>query len=109
MSQRFPPKVTFLFESTRSLTEVLRDGARKLVVQAVEAKFENFLLEVSERLEDGRSRIVRNGYLPKRDILTGIGQVSIQIPRVRDRAEEKEKISFIEIDSTVYETNSDAR
>ena len=77
-----------------SLTEVLRDGARKLVVQAVEAEFENFLLEVSERLEDGRSRIVRNGYLPKRDILTGIGEVTIQIPRVRDRSEEKEKIRF---------------
>lgn len=77
-----------------SLTELLRDGARKLVAQAVEAEFEDFLWEVKERLADGRNRVVRNGNLPKREILTGVGQVSIQIPRVRDRSEEKEKIRF---------------
>jgi putative transposase len=77
-----------------SLTELLREGARKLVVQAVEAEFESFLGGVKECLEDGRNRIVRNGYLPKRDILTGLGQVTVQIPRVRDRSEGKEKIQF---------------
>ena len=77
-----------------SLTELLREGARKLVVDAVEAEFEGFLAEVRERLEDGRPRVVRNGYLPRREILTGVGQVSIQIPRVRDRSEEKEKHRF---------------
>ena len=77
-----------------SLTELLRVGARKLVVEALEAEFEGFLLEVKERLEDGRRRVVRNGYLPEREILTGLGHVSIQIPRVRDRSEEKEKIRF---------------
>lgn len=77
-----------------SLTELLQNGARQLVAQAVEAEFENFFSEMTERLEDGRRRVVRNGYLPKRDILTGVGHVSIQIPRVRDRSEEEEKIRF---------------
>ena len=50
------------------LTEVLRTGARKLLAQAVEAEVETFL-EIHRSLVDeaGRRRVVRNGYLPKRD------------------------------------------
>lgn len=76
------------------LTELLRSGAKKLVAQAIESEFENFLEQVSERLSDGRRRVVRNGYLPSREIATGIGQVCVQLPRVRDRSDELAKIRF---------------
>ncbi len=59
------------------LTEVLRAGARQLLVQAVEAEVTSFV-EAHGHLTDeaGRRRIVRRGYLPEREIQTGIGPVS---------------------------------
>ena len=68
------------------VTEVLRQGARKLLAQAIEAEVEAFLQEHAGLTErDGRRRIVRNGYLPEREIQTGIGAVSVRMPRVRDK------------------------
>ncbi len=69
-----------------SLTEVLRAGARQLLVQAVEAEVTSFV-EAHGHLTDaaGRRRIVRHGYLPEREIQTGIGPVAVRCPRVRDR------------------------
>ena len=69
------------------LTEVLRNGARALLTQAVEAEVAAFLdSHAEERTEDGRRRLVRHGHLPEREILTGIGAVAVRCPRVRDRA-----------------------
>jgi transposase-like protein len=69
------------------LTEVLRTGARALLAQAVEAEVAAFLDGHAEvRTEDGRRRVVRHGHLPEREIMTGIGPVSVRAPRVRDRA-----------------------
>lgn len=74
------------------LTEVLRQGAQKLVLQAVEAEFASFLEHHDhERLTDGRKRIVRHGHLPERKIVTGIGSVPVQVPRSRDRNAHKNK------------------
>lgn len=72
-----------------ALTEVLRRGARELLQQAVEAEVA-VMLEDCEALKDegGRQRVVRNGYLPERKIQTGIGEVPVRAPRVRDRAGE---------------------
>ena len=68
------------------LTEVLRDGARKLLMQAVEAEVASFLGRHAEEMTgDGRRRLVRHGHLPEREIMTGIGPVAVQCPRVRDR------------------------
>jgi transposase-like protein len=68
------------------LTEVLRAGARQLLVQAVEAEVTSFV-EAHGHLTDaaGRRRVVRHGYLPAREIQTGIGPVAVRCPRVRDR------------------------
>ena len=68
------------------LTEVLRAGARRLLAQAVEAEVTSFV-EAQGHLTDaaGRRRIVRHGYLPEREIQTGIGSVAVRCPRVRDR------------------------
>lgn len=49
------------------LTEVLRQGAQALVLQAVEAEFAAFLeIHAHEQLEDGRKRVVRHGHLPQK-------------------------------------------
>jgi putative transposase len=72
-----------------ALTECLREGARKLIQQAVETEVATTLAKFAE-LKDaqGRQRIVRNGYLPERALQTGIGAVAVKAPRVRDRAGE---------------------
>jgi transposase-like protein len=71
------------------LSTILRDGAQRLVAQAVQAEFDDFLARVSgERLEDGRAAVVRNGFQPEREILTGLGAVSVRIPKARSRGEE---------------------
>src|SRR3546814_2746 len=69
------------------LTELLRNGARDLIRQAIEAELGAMLSDYEDlKLIDGRQAIVRNGYLPERTIQTGIGDVPIKIPKVRDRS-----------------------
>src|SRR6266404_624268 len=71
---------------TDLLTEILRNGARALLAQAVEAEVADFLGHHSGKLtDDGRQRVVRDGRLPEREIMTGIGPVAVRQPRVRDR------------------------
>src|SRR3954466_14176511 len=68
------------------LTEVLREGARALLAQAVEAEVAAFLSGHADRhTEDGRQRLVRHGHRPERKIMTGLGPVPVRAPRVRDR------------------------
>ena len=69
------------------LTEVLQQGARRLLAEAVEAEVERCLEQHREqRDEAGRQRLVRDGYLPPRPLQTGIGRIEVEVPRVRDRA-----------------------
>ncbi len=68
------------------LTEILRNGARALLAQAVEAEVAEFLAKHADlKTEDGRARVVRHGHLPEREVMTGIGPVAVRQPRVRDR------------------------
>ena len=80
------------------LTEVLRNGARALLAQAVEAEVAEFLGKHADlKTGDGRQRVVRHGHLPERDVMTGIGPVAVSQPRVRDRgasADNAERIRF---------------
>jgi hypothetical protein len=80
------------------LTEILRNGARALLAQAVEAEVAEFLAKHADlKTEDGRTRVVRHGHLPEREVMTGIGPVAVRQPRVRDReaaAEEAGRIRF---------------
>ena len=68
------------------ITDILRQGARRLLCAALEAEVEAFLKQYKD-LSDGKGwqRVVRNGYLPERQIQTGIGQVQVKAPRIRDR------------------------
>lgn len=71
-------------ESLDPLTELLRAGARQLIEQAVETELQELLAAHAGRLlADGRAGVVRNGYLPEREIQTGLGPVTVRIPKVR--------------------------
>ena len=74
-------------KSTDPLTDLLRAGARDLIAQAVEAELQTLLERHAQlKLPDGRQALVRNGFLPERTIQTGIGDVEIKVPKVRDRS-----------------------
>jgi putative transposase len=78
------------------LTEVLRQGATELLAQAVQAEVAAYLDSRSHlRDEAGRQQVVRNGSLPQRTVLTGIGPVEVKQPRVQDRRppEHRERFS----------------
>ncbi len=78
------------------ISDILRQGARDLLAHALEAEIEIFLNQYKDlRDETGLQRIVRNGYLPERQIQTGIGPVPVEVPRTRDRSlQESERVSF---------------
>jgi putative transposase len=70
--------------STDLLTELLRAGARRLIEQAVEVELQELLEQHSDRrTADGQAGVVRNGYLPERELQTGVGPVTVRIPKVR--------------------------
>ena len=76
-----------------ALSEMLRTGAQHLIHQAVQAELEGLLLQHANQVtRDGKAAVVRNGYLPAREILTGIGPVTVRIPKVRTR--EGEPVTF---------------
>ena len=69
------------------LTEIARDGARRMLAAALRAEADAFVAQHAEEvLPDGRQRIVRHGYGPERSIQTGIGALDVRRPKVRDRA-----------------------
>jgi putative transposase len=68
------------------LPAVLREGARRLLMQAIDAEVEAFLAAHAGLVdEQGRRRFVRNGHAPERRIQTGIGAVEVRRPKARDR------------------------
>ena len=70
-----------------ALHALLRDGARGLIAQAVEAELQALLdRRAGQRLADGRQAVVRNGHLPERTVQTGLGDVPVKVPKVRDRS-----------------------
>lgn len=76
-----------VLSSPDALTELLRSGAQRLIAQAIEAEVEQMLAEHQDITTiTGHRAVVRNGFLPERRILTGIGVVDVQVPKVRDRS-----------------------
>lgn len=77
---------TAFLSSRDVMTDILRAGAQKLLGEMIQQEVEAWLEQhASQRNEQGRRQVVRNGYLPKRVITTGVGPVEVQQPRVRDR------------------------
>ncbi len=70
-----------------SLEELIRRGARELIQRAIEVEVQELLAEYGNvRTLRGQQAVVRNGYLPAREILTSVGNVQVKMPKVRDRA-----------------------
>ncbi len=77
------------------LTDLLRQGARDLIAQAVEAELSAFLAAHAGQTDAaGQRRLVRHGHLPEREVQTGIGAVPVKVPRVRDRAPDGAPLKF---------------
>ena len=69
------------------VTAVLRPGAQRLLAQAIAADMALRLAHYADCHDaQGRQAVVRNGYLPEREVQTGIGAVRVKVPRVRDRS-----------------------
>jgi putative transposase len=78
------------------LSAVLRQGAQKLLGQAIEAEVAEWIDSHAQlRDESGHRQVVRNGSLPARTITTGVGPVEIKQPRVHDRRSAGEREKFI--------------
>jgi len=61
---------------------------------AIEEEVQNFISSYQDKLlTNGSKQVVRNGYLPERNIQTGIGEVAVKVPRVRNRGKEDIKFS----------------
>src|SRR6516225_7237937 len=91
------------------LTDILRQGARQLLAQAIEAEVADWI----DRHQDcrdaaGRRQVVRNGPLPERTITSGVGPVAVQQPRVHDRrpAGEREKFASAIVPPYLRKTKS---
>ena len=77
------------------LTEILRDGARRLLTEAIEAEVAAWIDAHAQLKDDlGRRQVVRNGHLPERTIQTGIGEIAVKQPRVQDRREPEIRQKF---------------
>jgi len=71
------------------LTEMLRFGAQQLIHEAVEVELQELLAVHRERrTAEGNTGVVRNGHLPERELQTGIGPVTVKIPKVRAKSGE---------------------
>jgi transposase-like protein len=75
-------------ENTWSVLEqVARDGARKMLQLALENEVDEFIAKYSNlRDENGKKVVTRNGFMPQRQIVTGMGPLEIKQPRIDDRA-----------------------
>jgi putative transposase len=72
-----------------ALSALVREGAQRLIAEAVHSELEEFLAGFAGQHDElGRAGVVRNGYQPERSILTGIGRVAVRVPKVRSRGEQ---------------------
>ena len=69
------------------LDAIARAGAREMLQKALESEVQEFLDRHSDRVDaQGRRLVVRNGHLPPRELLTGVGPLELRQPRVRDKS-----------------------
>lgn len=76
------------------LTRLLREGAQQMLARIVELEIAEWLEAHPQRDADGRRQVVRNGYMPERTIVTGLGEIAVKQPRVRDRRPADEREPF---------------
>ena len=70
-----------------ALDDLVKRGARHVIGQAIEAELAELLASCAHVTTlHGKRAVVRNGYLPERDVLTGAGPIAVKVPKVRDRS-----------------------
>ena len=75
-----------LNESSSVIDDIVREGARRMLAEAVLAEVEVYTAAFArERDEAGHRLVVRNGYHEPREVLTSAGAVEVQAPRVNDK------------------------
>lgn len=86
MSQSNEAVATLPVPSRDVLTGILRDGAQRMLVQAINAEVDDWIGQHAElKNEHGHQLVVRNGHHPTRTLVTGVGPVEVSQPRVLDR------------------------
>jgi transposase-like protein len=87
MDERTTASIQFPVASCNDLlTGILREGATRLLAQAIEAEVASYIeRHAAERDAAGHRVVVRNGHLPEREIQTGLGAVKVRQPRVNDK------------------------
>lgn len=68
-----------------ALGELLKRGAQQLLGKAIEAELAELLAQYKSEIIGNKQAVVRNGHLPERTIQTGLGDIPIKVPKVRDR------------------------
>ena len=69
-----------------ALTGLIREAANKAINEAIMTELKVFMDALSHlKLDDGKQQLVRNGYQPQREVATGIGNVKVKLPKIRDR------------------------
>lgn len=95
MSKAIATPVSIPAPTRDVLSEVLRQGAQQLLAQAVEAEVTEWIEQHAAVLDAaGHRQVVRNGHLPQRSIVTGLGEIPVRQPRVQDRRPEGEREPF---------------
>jgi transposase-like protein len=84
------------FGQSSPLDELVRHGAQQMLQTAIEAEVDQFLAEHAERRDArGNRLVVRNGYKPARELLTGAGRLAVEQPRVRDNSSRRnDRVQF---------------
>jgi putative transposase len=78
------------------LDELVREGARRMLLAALKAEVDQYIVEHAEhRDEAGHALVVRNGVAAPRTVTTAAGELEIQAPRVHDRREGRRFTSAI--------------
>ena len=76
-----------------ALQSLFKRGAQKVLAKALEAELQELLGQYADVKVDGKQAVVRNGYLPERTLQTGIGDIPVKVPKVRDRSGQQVKFN----------------
>ena len=68
------------------LENLVRESARKMLAAALESEVDQFIQKHQHKLDsDGHRTVVRNGYMPEREIQATCGNIRVRQPRIDDR------------------------
>lgn len=83
-------------ELVHTLDDIAREGARRMLVEALNLEVAEYILRHAEERDDkGHALVVRNGKAQPRKITLGSGTIEVQSPRVNDRRPNAKFISKI--------------